>query len=160
MVKTFWNRKSNIEFRIGCGAPQHAEYVPHDAEYIPYKSALRNSASCGEFPVTFPQDAENMFQYSASVRNSAFKCRLMRGIGTNFPHHAEKSPMLILKLRRILRMMQKKAEHSPHAKSFFFFHFLQFDFRTMRKYLSNTPHENFRIKHAENGVSCGESRYG
>ena len=30
----------------------------------------------------------------------------------------------------------------------------------MRKYCSNTPHENFRIKHAEKGVSCGESRYG
>ena len=30
----------------------------------------------------------------------------------------------------------------------------------MRKYCSNTPHEKFRIRHAENRVSCGESRYG
>ena len=139
MVKTFWNRKSNIEFRrmrsSECGAPHHAEYVPHHAEYhaeyvphhaeyIPYKSAMRNSASCGEFPVTFPQDAENMFQYSASVRNSAFKFRLMRSIGKNFPHHAEKSPLLIRKLRRILRMMQKNKRNilrMQHSSSFSFF---------------------------------------
>ena len=131
MVKTFWNRKSNIEFRricsASCGICSHAEYVPHHAEYIPYQSALRNSASCREFPVTFPQDAENMFQYSASVRNSAFKFRLMRSIGTKFPHHAEKSPLLIRKLRRILRMMQKNKRNilrMQHPSSFSFFYSL------------------------------------
>ena len=96
------------------GIPHHAENSPQDVEIS-------------------PQDAGNMFQYSASVRNSAYKFRLMRSIGTNFPHH---------------------------ATSFFFFIFLMFDFPIMRKYCSNTPHENFRIKHAEKGVSCGESRYG
>ena len=94
------------------------------AEYIPYQSALRNSPSCGGFPVTFPQDAENMFQYSASVWNSAFKFRLMRSIGTNFPHHAEKSPLRIRKLLRILRMMQKNKRNilrMQHPSSFSFF---------------------------------------
>ena len=109
---------------------QKVQYrIPQDAELrimrnIPYQSALRNSASCGEFPVTFPQDAENMFQYSASVRNSAFKFRLMRSIGTNFPHHAEKSPLLIRKLRRILRMMHKNKRNilrMQHPSSFSFF---------------------------------------
>ena len=123
--KNFLEQK--IQYRIPQDAeyvPHHAEYVPHHVEYIPYQSALRNSASCGEFPVTFPQDAENMFQYSASVRNSAFKFRLMRSIGTNFPHHAEKSPLLIRKLRRILRMMQKNKRNilrMQHPSSFSFF---------------------------------------
>ena len=138
MVKTFWNRKSNIEFRrmrssascgicsASCGICSASCGICSAScgIYFPYQSALRNSASCVEFPVTFPQGAENMFQYSASVRNSAFKFRLMRSIGTNFPHHAEKSPLLIRKLRRILRMTQKNKWNifrMQHPSSFSFF---------------------------------------
>ena len=47
---------------------------------------------------------EFMFKYSTSVRNSAFKFRWKRSIGTNFPHRAE---LRITGLHAELRLLWK-----------------------------------------------------
>ena len=102
MRNMFRMMRNIFHINLPCGIPHHAE----------------NSL------LLFPQDSENMFQYSTSVRNSTFKFRLMRSIGTIFPHYAEKSLLLIRKLRRILHMMQKNKRNilrMQHPSSFSFF---------------------------------------
>ena len=138
--------------------PHHAEYFPHHAEYIPYPYDAE--------PI--PHDAEP-FPLSAGIY--AEKCSntpLQCGI----PHLNSAGSGVLEQIFRIVRnsasldcmrnglRFLRKSNGKISAHNILLSFFFKFDFRIVRKCRSNTPHENFRTKHAENGVLCGESRYG
>ena len=137
MVKTIWNRKSNIEFR-----------------------RMRSSASCGICSASCGICSASCGIYSISICLAEF--RIMRRIPCYFSARCGKYvPILRISAEfRIQIPLDAEYWNKFSASCGEVSAAYLFDFRTMRKYCSNTPHENFRIKHAENGVSCGESRYG
>ena len=113
---------------------------------------------------------------SVSTRNSALKFRFMRNsavqmwksvpilrinteLRIEIPLDAEywnkfSASCGIPLYVNIYELLWNRMENSPHLTFFVFFN-LFVRFSCMRKWRSNTPHENFRTKYAENKDFCG-----